>query len=345
VKIVLGSSPIRFTSGNRKSVLLIDCGTGTASLREGGTHHLNELPSKQAATAVRAARVAPLCRERSDRPRSLRSRSFCFQPASSQVGMLSPLIKESLPLHVFIIRYAVVLRTPIFVLLVIACCDMAVRTHASRAAVIGVFDESRAGIANVATGVFTTLARDEVLTNSHRPVSPPRHDDAGVLGPCRYDSDPVGRGLGDRHRPLIGGGTNGGVQLREEWRPSHDSGRRLHVRPFRPVARCSLRTDGRRRRTERSPTRLDPTPVAPDFRRSVGIQSTISVYGAGYLYQPGPYAQSLATMDSTGYPILAVIEKDAIAPGSRRVLLYSDAPMFADPILENPIFMTPRRSF
>jgi len=58
----------------------------------------------------------------------------------------------------------------------------------------------------------------------------------------------------------------------------------------------------------------------------------IGVLGAGIFTNIGPYATTLATMNSTGLPIFTVIEAGVLGPGSGRVLLFSDATPFADPI-------------
>ena len=44
----------------------------------------------------------------------------------------------------------------------------------------------------------------------------------------------------------------------------------------------------------------------------------------------GPNTKSLATMDANGTPVLAVIERGALGPGSGPVVIMSDANAFVD---------------
>ena len=75
-------------------------------------------------------------------------------------------------------------------------------------------------------------------------------------------------------------------------------------------------------------------PSHPIFDGPFGVQSAFAVLGSGIFTDLGPYATSLATMDSTGFPILASIEAGVLGPGSGRVILMPDASPFADPIVE-----------
>lgn len=78
---------------------------------------------------------------------------------------------------------------------------------------------------------------------------------------------------------------------------------------------------------------LHSTPTAlthPVIHGPFGDVTDIYDYGSGVFTNLGLYAHSLAKMDAKNLPVLAAIEKNALGPGSGRVVLMTDASPFAD---------------
>lgn len=85
------------------------------------------------------------------------------------------------------------------------------------------------------------------------------------------------------------------------------------------------------------PPRTHPIVVGP-----FGSFSTLPGNNAGWFSDLGPYAQPLATL-SNGQPVLAVIERDSIAPGSGAVVLTADSDLLFNLFLAQnvAVFLVP----
>jgi hypothetical protein len=200
--------------------------------------------------------------------------------------------------------------------------------------VVGSFDASRAGQANIADGFLTTQARASL--QSHFPGSTittaPSLTPAFLSGLDVLIVSSVNNSGGivplsaseqtALFNYVLGGGT---VLILAEEYLDHVSAQSL-LTPF------GITIDDDHVSGLQYGTILNP--AHPIFDGPFGVQSQFAVLGSGVFTDLGPYATSLATMDSTGYPILASIEAGALGPGSGRVILMPDATPFADPIVD-----------
>jgi hypothetical protein len=222
----------------------------------------------------------------------------------------------------------------LFFAVVTACAFGTISTTTCSAVVVGVFDASRAGDASIATGSFATQARASML--SHFPgttIAATSTLTSGFLSgvnvaiiasPNTVDGiTPLSAG---EKTALLNFVKGGGTALILADAYSSEVSSQSIVAPFGMTV-VDDNVSGLQMGTIQNPSH-------PIFNGPFGVQSLIGVLGAGVITNLGPYATSLATMDSTGLPIVAAIERNAINAGSGRVLIYSDASLFADPVAE-----------
>lgn len=225
-------------------------------------------------------------------------------------------------------------KQPLIVLVLLLSLWVFDGATARAAITVGSFDASRAGEANLATGIFTTQLRASLAANfpgstiattpSLTPAFLSSVDVMIVASANNFDGitplSPAEQSALFNH--VLGGGT--AMILAEEYL-DHTSAQSL-LTPFG----VTIADDGRS--GLQYGTILNP--AHPLFDGPFGVQSQFAVLGSGIFTSLGPYATSLSTMDSTGFPILATIEAGALGPGSGRVILLPDATPFADPIAE-----------
>ncbi len=205
-------------------------------------------------------------------------------------------------------------------------------SSSASALVIGTFDSSRTGIANLETGLFSTQARNSMganfpgLTFSSAPTLTPAFlagVDLLLIHPLNFPgaTTPLTAGEQSALFEYVAGGGNalllleGGVT---------NPAVVVSSQSIAGVFGLTIADDG-------LAGILNGTPTAPDhpiFNGLFGTQTFVQLGGAGVYTNLGPYAQSVAIMDALGLPVIAVIEADAIAPGSGRVILTSDSEMF-----------------
>lgn len=73
---------------------------------------------------------------------------------------------------------------------------------------------------------------------------------------------------------------------------------------------------------------LPVAPLHPIVSGPFGVQNYLAVYGSGAFVDLGPYASPLFSLTATSLPVALVIEADAIAPGSGRVIMVADTHLY-----------------
>lgn len=214
------------------------------------------------------------------------------------------------------------------------CVFSSLTANTCFAVVVGVFDASRAGEANLVTGLFTTQVRASTL--AHFPgttfATTPTLTSAflsgvnvAILASPNNDGGITPLSAGEQ-TALLNFVKGGGTALILADAYSSVSSSQSLVAPF-GMTIVDDGVSGLQMGTIQNPSH-------PIFNGPFGVQSQIGVLGAGVFTNLGPYAASLAKMNSTNLPIVAAIERNAISAGSGRVLIYSDASLFADPIAD-----------
>lgn len=207
-------------------------------------------------------------------------------------------------------------------------------SSSASALVIGTFDSSRTGIANLDTGLFSTQSRNSLdanypgLTFSSAPTLTPTFlagIDILVIHPVNFPGA-ISPLVADERSALfeyVAGGGNALLLLEVD--PS-GSAIVTASQSIAGVFGLTIVDDG-----------LDgylygtaANPAHPIFSGPFGTQASVILGGAGVFTNLGPYAQGMMNMDASGLPVIAAIEAGAIAPGSGRVILTSDIHMFSD---------------
>ena len=211
---------------------------------------------------------------------------------------------------------------------------LATNSSARAGITVGSFDAARAGFANLADGLFTSQLRASLYANfpgatiaTTPTLTPAFLSSVDVMIVASANSGGGITPLSAAEQLALfnhvqGGGT--AVILADEY-VDHTSAQSL-LTPFGITMADDLETG------LQYGTILNPS--HPIFDGPFGVQSEFAVLGAGIFTDLGPYATSLSTMNSTGFPILAAIEAGAIGPGSGRVIVMADATPFADPIAD-----------
>jgi hypothetical protein len=202
------------------------------------------------------------------------------------------------------------------------------------AVVVGVFDASRAGDANLATGIFATQVRASTLSHFSGTTfaTTPTLTSAFLSGvnvailASPNTSDGITPLSASEQTALLNFIKGGGTALILADAYSSVSSSQSLIAPFGMTV-VDDGVSGLQMGTIQNPSH-------PIFNGPFGVQAQIGVLGAGVFTNLGPYSTSLAKMDSTNLPIVAAIERNAINAGSGRVLIYSDASLFADPIAD-----------
>jgi hypothetical protein len=215
-----------------------------------------------------------------------------------------------------------------------ACVFSSIAATTCSAVVVGVFDASRAGEANLATGSFATQVRASTLSHFSGTTfaTTPTLTSAFLSGVnvAIIASPKTSGGItplsASEQTALLNFVKGGGTALLLADTYSSVSSSQSIVAPFG----MTVVDDG----LEGLQMGTIQNPSHPIFNGPFGVQSQIGVLGAGVFTNLGPYAASLAKMNSLNLPIVAAIERNAINAGSGRVLIYSDASLFADPITD-----------
>lgn len=203
------------------------------------------------------------------------------------------------------------------------------------AATIGTFDSSRGGAANLVDGAITSLARASLAVNfpdatiASAPTLTPSFLaglDLLIVSSARDGSSGISPLSAAEQAALFDFVLAGGSAMLLAEVYVDDASAQSLVGTFG----MSVVDDGL--------IGLQPgtiqNPGHPVFDGPYGVQPFVAVYGAGVFTDLGPYANSLATMDANGLPIIATIESGVLGPGSGRVFIMADATPFADPIAQ-----------
>lgn len=203
---------------------------------------------------------------------------------------------------------------------------------ARAALVIGVFDETRAGVTNLMTG---TYAEDAVASlNAHFPgtalVAAPTLTpeflsgvDMVVLTSAQSGSRPFTPLSTSEQSALVDFVNAGGGALlvAEGHYPFIDASQSL-VGPFG----VTIEDDGITGIIFAEYDVVSHPVIDGPFGTGIGV----FVHGSGIFTDFGPYATSLASMVVTGESVLAVIESGALSPTSGRVVMIADSTPFID---------------
>ncbi|REK12957.1 MAG: PEP-CTERM sorting domain-containing protein [Planctomycetota bacterium] len=214
-----------------------------------------------------------------------------------------------------------------------ACLFAATASTASAEFVIGVFDTSRATTANIATGSLTVKSRESLLT--HFPdatyaTTPTLTSEflAGVDTVILSSVADRDTGITPLHfferRALFDYVEGGGTAL-------------LVAEGYGPFLTASLsllntfgmaqQDDGRVGWQNAIP--YDDKYDHPLVNGPFGSSGGLILDGLAYLHVIGPYATPISRHLGSNFPVLAAIERDAIAPGSGRVVILADSSPFA----------------
>lgn len=201
--------------------------------------------------------------------------------------------------------------------------------------VLGVFDSTRATTANLATGNFTSQLNASLTAHfpgvsyAATPTLTPQFL-AGVnilvIAPDKTDTVGITPLSASEQSALLNYVLAGGNAF-------------LVVdgfSPFIPAAQSMVSPFGMTIVDDGLTGVLGVTPTTqahPVINGPFGDTTSFSVFGAGLFTSLGPHAVSLATMNATGLPVLAVIGPHALGPNSGRVVLITDSSLFVDSTL------------
>lgn len=206
-------------------------------------------------------------------------------------------------------------------------------TAAQAGIVIGTWDTSRASTSNTATGSFGTQRQAALATNypgytyATTPTLTSEFLNSGItflsITPADTSAVPITPLSEAEQTALFNFVASGGnaFLVAEGFAPFVDSANSMLAKFGMTIA-----DDGLTGTLLGAPT----THAHPVIHGPYGDTSSIGVIGAGIVTTKGPYAFPLATMNANGQTILAVIDRNAIAPGSGRVVITTDATLFVD---------------
>jgi hypothetical protein len=217
-------------------------------------------------------------------------------------------------------------------LFVVAACALTVARPALAGIVVGTFNSTRASLANLANGPGATQIRASLAANfpgssfatSATLTSSFLNDiDVLMITSADTDSNPITPLSSVEQAALLNYVKAGGTAflMAEGYSPFITAAQSM-IAPFG----MTIVDDGLSGLLLGHPTNLSH----PVFDGPFGDTPIMGVLGAGIFTNLGPYAHTIATMDANGKPIVAAIESHAIGPNSGRVVMITDASLFAD---------------
>ncbi|HEY4311258.1 MAG TPA: PEP-CTERM sorting domain-containing protein [Pirellulales bacterium] len=216
-----------------------------------------------------------------------------------------------------------------FVFLSVALC--AQMTFAS-GLVIGTWNSTRAGIANIPTGEFSTQAVASLETNfpgmsfkTTTTLTPQFFQGVNMLfiDTAQTDSVPITPLSSSEQSALLNFVKGGGSAflLTEGYAPFVQASQSV-LAPF-GITIADDNLDGL---MAGNPVN-EPNPI---FDGPYGSTASILLYGAGDYPNLGPHATSLADNAINGLPVMAVIPPHALSPTSGAVVMVADSTSFID---------------
>jgi hypothetical protein len=217
-------------------------------------------------------------------------------------------------------------------MLVVPLLVLVIASNVIAGPIIGTFDSSRSGIANVVDGTLTDDLRTSLNLNfpSHSivgtdTITPAFLDTIDILLIHTGSSidDPLTSLLSASEQSAVSGfvisGGNAFIAVDGYFFPESMS----FLDPFQmQIADDFLNTNS-------DIGQVTDPPAHSVTNGPFGQVTIFTTFVPGWFTDLGPYASALATLDGNGQPSIAVIEANAIAPGSGRIVFFSD-PAFGD---------------